>query len=209
MEFVDILSPPDFRKSGETKPVTQAWEDGDWIGTFNLWIVRRHPEPAILYQRRSLKATWEPGKLDLSAGGHYRAGEDVRGGLREVHEELGREYAFKDLVSLGRRLNVTDDAKGRRRHYVVDVFLVEDDAPLSEFRLQKEELEGLFICPIESLIAAHEHGTSFVAHGLDAEGNETSIEVSRDSFPYNWDDYHHKMALMAERHFKGERKLLI
>lgn len=71
MECVDILIPPLFQKSGDTKPRKQAIADDDWIGAFNLWIIQTDPVPAIIYQQRSPNSTWEPSKLDVSAGGNY------------------------------------------------------------------------------------------------------------------------------------------
>jgi hypothetical protein len=59
-EIVDILEPPFFEVSGETKPREQAFADGDWIGTFNLWILSKASEPSILYQQRSLNKSWAP-----------------------------------------------------------------------------------------------------------------------------------------------------
>lgn len=44
-EQVDILKPPTFEKSGVVKSREQALDAGDWIGTFNLWIVKRQPVP--------------------------------------------------------------------------------------------------------------------------------------------------------------------
>lgn len=109
MEKVDILTPPTFKKSGEVKPRNQAWANGDWIGTFNLWIVQDDPMPAIIYQQRSSNSSWAPDKLDVTAGGHYQADETIKGGLREVKEELGKDYQFKDLTALGRKLHVSPD----------------------------------------------------------------------------------------------------
>jgi len=66
MEKVDILIPPTFEPSGQTKVLKQAWADEDWISTFNLWVVQSKPVPAILYQQRSSNSSWEPNKLDVS-----------------------------------------------------------------------------------------------------------------------------------------------
>jgi 8-oxo-dGTP pyrophosphatase MutT (NUDIX family) len=209
MENVDILMPPDFKKSGKVKTIVQAWEDADWIGTFNLWILRRDPEPSILYQQRPLDAIWEPGKLDVSVGGHYSAGEEIQDGLREAKEELGRDYAYSDLSHLGRRLNINFDTKGRRRQNVVEVFMIEDNAPLKDFVLQKEEVTAIFVCPILQLLDVFENDGSFPAQGIDQEGKPLTLNVDKNSFPYNWDHYHYKAAVLANRYFKGEKPLFI
>ncbi len=100
MENVDILLPPTFEKSGVIKPRDQALIDGDWQGTFNLWIIRSQPVPAIIYQQRTSRASLEPLKLDTSVGGHYAVGETLYDGLREAKEELGRGYKKEDIAFL-------------------------------------------------------------------------------------------------------------
>jgi hypothetical protein len=209
MEKLDILVPPDFKKSSQIKNVKQAIEDGDWLGTFNLWVIQNKPVPAIIYQQRSPNASWAPLKLDVTAGGHYTAGESIKDGLREVREELGRKYNFKELTPLGRRLNVGVDTKKRQRRTVCDIFIVLDDAPLSSYTLQKEEVHAIFSCPIDTLLKVHtKKGYTFTAVGLTNTGKATTLKVSKSSFPYNWDDYHFKMALLAKRFLKNEQSLL-
>jgi hypothetical protein len=167
MEKFDILTPPDFKKSGKVKTAVQAIEDGDWLGTFNLWIIQNKPAPAIVYQQRSPNASWCPLKLDVTAGGHYTAGESIKDGLREIREELGKKYDFKKLV------------------------------------------HAIFSCPIDELLKAHtKRGYAFAAIGLTNSGKITTIKVSKNSFPYNWDNYHFKIALLAKRFLQGEKDLL-
>jgi isopentenyldiphosphate isomerase len=209
MEKVDILKPPKFEKSGRVKTLKQAWKDEDWIGTFNLWIIQGKPEPAIVYQQRSFNSAWAPGKLDVTAGGHYSAGENVRDGLREVKEELGKDYKFKDLTYLGRKLHVSPDVNGYERHNIVDIFMIKDDNPLASYMLQKNEVYAICSCPIEKLIKAHaDKGYKFTVSSILSNGKEDKIVVRKSSFPYNWDNYHFKIALLADRFVKGEKHLL-
>ena len=155
MEKVDILVPPSFKKSGEIKTLEQAWNDEDWIGTFNLWIIQNKPVPAIVYQQRSPKSNWAPKKLDVTAGGHYEAGEKIHQGLREIKEELGKEYVFNDLHYLGRKINVSPDTKGRIRNNVVDIFMIVDNAKLESYVLEEKEVYAICVCPIKELIKTH------------------------------------------------------
>jgi len=209
MEYVDILKPPTFEKSGIVKSRIQAWDDGDWIGTFNLWIIKTTPIPSIIYQMRSPNSGWSPGLLDVSAGGHYQAGELIRDGLREVLEELGREYAFGDLMPLGRKITVSPDLKSRMRNNVIDIFMIQDERPIDTYELQKKEVFGICECPVESLLHVHtDEGFSFTTTLVKNDGTRATITVTRDSFPYNWDNYHYKMALLAERFLRGERPLI-
>ncbi len=209
MEIVDILTPPTFEKSGTTKPVAQARTDGDWIGTFNLWIIKNEPVPSVVYQVRNPDALWAPGKLDVTAGGHYAAGEELYDGLREAKEELGREYAPEQLTYLGRKINVSPDTKGTVHHNVVDISLVLDNSALESYVLQKEEVYAICDCPVEELVRAHKDGAySFSTIALTNSGEKEELSVSGDSFPYNWDNYHYKIALLAKRFLAGEKDLV-
>lgn len=209
MEKVDILKPPTFEKSGKVKTLKQAWKDEDWIGTFNLWIIQEKPVPAIIYQQRSYNSAWAPGKLDVTAGGHYEAGETVRDGLREVREELGRNYKFNDLTYIGRKLHVSFDVNGSERHNTVDIFFIKDNVALATYVLQKEEIYAICACPIYKLIHVHtEKNYRFTVSAMLSDGNKSKIVVQKSSFPYNWDNYHFKISLLADRFIKGEKHLL-
>jgi hypothetical protein len=209
---VDILNPNDFSHSGISKTIYEAWEAGDWVGTFNLWVVQSIDGcDSILYQQRCFTGPWGAGLLDVTAGGHYDAGEQIEHGLREVKEELGKTYLFQDLHYLGKKLYLKDEGK-RKLRYAVDVFIVLDNSALGSFILQRDELEGLYTCPIDDLIRIHtEPEYSFRARGM--RFNEemlipSEIGVTKDSFPFNWDNYHFKMALIARRFLRGEKYIM-
>jgi len=208
-EKVDILQPPLFTVSGKIKTRQQAYQDGDWIGTFNLWIVSDDPVPSVIYQQRSPESTWAPNLLDVTAGGHYQAGEQLTDGLREVDEELGKQYSISDVVYLGRKMYVGFNTDGTSHNNIVDVYLIEDNSPLSSYRLEEAEVYALCKCPVSELLKAHENENyKFKTIALTAEGKEVEIEVGKKSFPENWDNYHYKMAILADRYFKDEKNLL-
>lgn len=208
-EQVDILVPPLFVPNGQTKTRQQAYNDGDWIGTFNLWIVTRSPEPAIIYQQRSPNSPWAPNALDVSAGGHLQAGEKLTDGLREVDEELGKQYKPSQLLSLGRKIYVGHNSDGSSHNNIIDLYMVEDNSPLDSYTQQMSEVYALCVCPIAELLHAHQDDTySFTAKGLTAEGKPIDITVNKQLFPQNWDNYHYKIAILADRYCKGEKNLL-
>lgn len=208
MEMVDVLMPPTFAKSGVVKPRNEAITNGDWIGTFNLWIISTDPVPAIIYQQRSSISSWAPDKLDVTVGGHYASGETLYDGLREAEEELGKHYNQDDLTYLGRKLHVSPDTRGFTRHNVVDIFFTTDNSALETYTLEKNEVYAIVECPIDELIKVHSKNSTFRAVGLTNERQQFEIEVNQNSFPYNWDNYHFKIALLADRYVKGEKQLL-
>lgn len=208
-EKVDILIPPKFVKSGIVKPRSKAFKDDDWLGTFNLWIVQDSPIPTILYQLRNPSLSFFPNKLDVSVGGHYQAGEDKKGGLREVKEELNKIYDFDKLSFLGNRMFVSPDLHKNMRHYIVDVFMVLDNSPLESYKLQKDEVYAIFFLPIDELIKVHSvKNYTFKAKGIKNNSEKIEIAVKKDSFPYNFDNYHYKIALLAKRFLKKEKNLI-
>ncbi len=208
-EIVDILQPPFFTKTGTHKPQSQAWKDGDWIGTFNLWIVQDSPRPAIVYQMRSPDSSWAPNKLDVTAGGHYQAGKERTDGLREVVEELGKHYKPEQLTFVGRKLHVAPDVLGNERRNIIDISLIIDNAPLESYILQPEEVYAICICPIDELVKVHSDPTySFETAAQRSDGTTWDISVTNDLFPENWDAYHFKMALLAQRFLQGEQHLI-
>jgi len=209
-ELVDILNPLDLTKTGQVKYKFEAHINGDWLGSFNLWVVQRYPIQAILYQQRSFDAKWAPGLIDVTVGGHYRAGENIKDGLREVEEEIGKKYSFESLVYLGKKMYVGNYENNKFR-YIVDVFLREDNSNINSFRLQYDELEGLVICPISALIALYEGDVdSFISKGVRYDNRKliaSDFEITRDSFPNNPDDYHKRMVMLIKRYFDGEKGL--
>lgn len=208
-ELFDTLRPPLFEKTGEVKSLQQALADSDWLQTFNLWIVQSSPAPAIIYQQRTPKATWAPLKLDVAAGGYFNAGEEMKDCMREVREELGREYPLEQVSFVGRRLSVGIDMKNRVRQTVVEIAIVEDNSSIDSFDVDPEEVYAICVCPIEDLIRVQtESDYTFEVKGLNAQKKEISILVTKDSFPPNWDPYHLKMAMLAKRFLEGEKILI-
>ena len=208
MEKVDILIPPDFTKTGQIKTKKEAIKAGDWLGIFHLWVVQDEPISAIIYQQRSPQASWGPLLLDVTVGGHYRVGETRLDGLREVKEELGINYDPRSLTYLGRKLFFGKDKEGFMRQSVVDVHFVRDNRSLNQFILDPSEIHALCLCPIAYLIKLHTDKKSFKAPAITNHGTKTIIDVTPDLIPYNWDNYHFKIALFAKRYLKGEKNLI-
>ena len=54
----------------------------------------------------------------------------------------------------------------------------------------------------------HEKKVGFTASGVDVNGQVVQTEVNQEMLPYNWDNYHYKVALLAKRYLDGEIKLV-
>lgn len=131
-------------RTGEVVWKSEAHRRGLRHRCFHCWVFGADEEagPYLLVQRRAAtKETW-PGYLDVAAGGHLGAGEETLDGLREVEEELGLRVGPERLVPLGTRYVELEIPAGLDREFY-DVFLLRDDTPPGDLRLQREEVAAV------------------------------------------------------------------
>ncbi|EKD58118.1 MAG: hypothetical protein ACD_57C00025G0001, partial [uncultured bacterium] len=137
------------------------------------------------------------------------SGEELEDGLREVKEELGKRYKPKELTYLGRKMHVSPDVNGKMRQNIVDISFILDNSQLSTYLLQEAEVYAITSLPIGELIKVHSKlEYQFQAEAFVADGKTIKLDVKKDSFPFNWDNYHFKIALLADRFLKGEKNLI-
>jgi Isopentenyldiphosphate isomerase len=131
---------------------------GLWHHTFHCWLVRRTEEGTarILFQKRCLDKDTNPGRYDITAAGHLSAGETVRDAAREIREEIGWSVPFEQLSYYG-DFREEDEGFARSAHYVdreiSSVYGCVTEFPLGSFRLQKEEVAGIYEADADELIA--------------------------------------------------------
>ena len=125
---------------GSAKARDDVHRDGDWHRSAHMWIYTS--DGSLLFQRRAPdKDTW-PARLDASVGGHYRAGEGLRGVVREAHEELGIAVDLDELVPLGVR-RVVSLEPGVIDREIQDIYLLRRDLPLTAYHPDPDEIDGL------------------------------------------------------------------
>jgi isopentenyldiphosphate isomerase len=105
----------------------------------------------VLQQRAPGKDTW-PGAWDVSAAGHYRPGEGLEGGLRELQEELGLVVEAEALTWGWRQREVIHYASGLWDREFHDVYLLRCDLSLDVFRPDSAEVVGLVALPAAHLV---------------------------------------------------------
>lgn len=194
-EDIDTLAPPTFEPTGTVKQLSRAIQDGDWVGSINVWLYTRSPEPSIIYQLRSPNKSWEPNKLDVAVGGRYNAGERGLDGLRELREELGIDIPRSDCQYFSRKLNVSRDVHGNENRWLMTIYLAEYKGDIQDMVPQEDEVYGVFQVPIRPLLDVFQGRLeSFDVTGIDAHKQPLNYTVTADSFPYNFDDYQQQMA---------------
>jgi len=111
-------------KRGEPIP------NGSYHLAVNVWILNSRGE-VLLTQRHPQKARYG-GFWECSASGSVISGEDtLQGALREAEEEIGIALSPQDAVLL---------ESVKKSEYFRDTFLFVKDIPLSELKLQSEEV---------------------------------------------------------------------
>jgi isopentenyldiphosphate isomerase len=190
-ELFDILNERG-EPTGVTKPRWQVHRDGDWHGAFHLWLcgVDDARAPFVVFQRRSLtKDSW-PGYLDVTVGGHLRAGETLEETAREAEEEIGLSVTIADLVPIGRHFD-TEPRDGLIERELHFAYAFRNDAPLASYRLHPEELDALVAIAIPDAIALFEGSIESAPaweHRRDAHAS-TTIAVRRADFAGQHDAY--------------------
>jgi len=143
-ERVDVLDESG-KPTGEVAWKSEAHRRGLWHRCFHCWVfgTEASGEPYLLVQRRAAeKDTW-PGYLDVTAAGHLGAGEKpLRGGLRELEEELGLRVDPERFIPLGSR-RIEQEIPGGCDREFHDVFLLFDPTPPQKLRLQAEEVDAV------------------------------------------------------------------
>ena len=74
-----------------------------WHKVAQCWIIGLGPEgPRVFLQRRSFEKKSNPGRYDVSAGGHVSAGEEPKTAMvREIQEETGLILKEHHLIEVG------------------------------------------------------------------------------------------------------------
>lgn len=175
-EWLDVLDEAG-NPTGKRKLRAEVHRDGDWHRTFHLWILTF--EGLLLFQRRAPTKLVEPGKIDVSVGGHFAAGEGLNEVLREVDEELGFLPAVHELHHLGehRTERFYDDVTDREFQ---DTYLLHRDAPLDSYLLNCAESSVLYEVPIQAAIDLHRAGTPVAVAGWDCQARVNNALLHDD-----------------------------
>jgi isopentenyldiphosphate isomerase len=202
-ELVDVRDGETGERTGEVVWKSEAHRRGLWHRCFHCWVFGAGAgSPYLLMQRRSAtKDTW-PGYLDVTAAGHLAAGEEPLDGLREVEEELGLRVDPGRLTPLGTRRAEQRIPGGLDREFH-DVFLICDDTPPGDLRLQREEVETVLGIRLEEAEALGTAGSAPAREYRDGQVSEIQVRVS--DFVPNTDDYLRRVAVAARAALDGGR----
>jgi isopentenyl-diphosphate Delta-isomerase len=158
-ELIGMVDDTDRIIGSSTIPI--AHKDGLPHREVYMYLINAHNE--ILLQRRVDNGLW-----DHSSAGHFPKDESYsEAAVREFFEELGIKLQKKDFTKIGYERLETITAKKRNIRFVT-IYVVKKDIALSDFRLQKEEVEEVkyfSATAIRKLIAQGQqiaHSTQYV-----------------------------------------------
>lgn len=177
---------------------------GLWHHTVHCWLVRQEgegtvrgkeaPRIKVLFQQRSANKDTNPSLFDITAAGHLEAGESTQAIIRELEEELGVRVTFDQLTEYG-VFREQDSGVACGIPYidaeVSHVYGLVTDIPLMQFRLQEEEVSGLYEADVDELIRLME-GTvkEITAQGVElCEGKLQAAEVNLTCSSFVLRDY--------------------
>lgn len=185
---------------------------GLWHKTIHCWVLCTDADgqPCVVFQQRSAQKEYNPLTLDISAAGHYGAGETDQEATREIEEELGIQAAWNDLIFLGtlQEANIIEGQYGAtaiNREFCYTYFLA-DNRPLNSYKIQETEVATVVQIPVSEGLKLF---AGKVAHinGRNITGELTSYTLA-DFLPRQA-TYYLKIFIMAERYFEGKQPLVI
>jgi isopentenyldiphosphate isomerase len=201
-ELLDILDETG-RPTGEVLEKSEAHRRGLWHRCFHCWICGSDAAGHyLLLQRRAFtKDTW-PGYLDITAAGHLSAGERTLDGLREIEEELGLKVDPERLIPLG-TISIEQPLPAGCDREFHEVFLLQDDTPPENLRLQKEEVESIYRIDLYDVETLLETGETPAREYR--QGDSIATRINLEEFVPKNEDYLAHIAEAARQLLSGTR----
>ena len=189
-ELLEVFS-ADGQPTGQAKTRAAIHLDGDWHLAFHCWILRDGGRQIVLQRRSLLKDTFA-GVWDAAAAGHWRFGESAAEAAREIGEELGIQVPFEALHYRTRERSARTFPNGLTDRELHDVYVLEDDRRLMEYRPDPAEVIGVAAFAASELLAVQE-GIAQAVEALegvsvthDGSLESTTIRLTReDLVPYS------------------------
>jgi len=211
-ELVDIYN--DGYEHQGVMPKSEARKKGYWVTSIHCWIINAQLPGYVLFQKRGADKLIFPNALDISAAGHYKAGEEVKDGVREISEELSLKVDFSELIPLGVKFDVGMAGENVVREFCHVFFLISKESP-SDYKVNEGEVEGLVQIRISDGLALFSGEKNKVtASGIEYDKKpgiwkDISIQVNQELFIPRTDPYYYKIFIMAERLLKGNKYVAI
>jgi isopentenyldiphosphate isomerase len=201
-EYLDIYN--EAEEYIGTAPRSKVHKMGYWHKTFQCWFtLEENGKQYILFQKRCKDKDTYPLLFDITSAGHLAAGEDLKQGIREIKEELGRDVEYSELLPIGvlKKKNVEWNLKDFE---FAHIFIFKSNMPLVNYKLQREELTALVKLELKSAIELFNNKVNQVrlsGIAFDEKGiyKKIEYEVTKESFVPHGDKYYNLVFNEAEK----------
>lgn len=174
--------------------------------TFHCWI---SDSEFLYFQMRGNNVDFA-NLLDVTVGGHIRAGETEIEASREVTEEIGLTFEFRNLVHLGNHYFTYEDEEWRVRE-IAEVYLSKVENGLNSFKPSREELGGIVAIPFsEGRAFFNKPATKAEVQAILASpsGNEKiRLSITESSFVPGNSRYFRHMFEVAQKFASGDTNI--
>ncbi len=142
--------------TGKSATYEEVRKHGLW--TRGVHVLIYTPDKHVVMQKRSESFDYQPGTIEVSAGGGVDTGETPLEGIRrEILEELGIEPPAESFVPLGiKKLQGTYKAGGifyRKRTFVYSYKVCVDQAVIDSMESRDGEATEIFLLPQKQVLA--------------------------------------------------------
>ena len=149
-----------------------------------------------------------PSLIDISSAGHLAAGETAHDGIKNIEQELGLKVDFGKLVKLF-TANHVFQKNNYINHEFNPTYLLEDSTPLTEYKLNPDWVDGVFIADVEDVLNLFKHKVDKIyVSGLRLNEQRNYAphagNIARYEFVPHTDQYFVRVMETILRWFKGQ-----
>jgi len=192
----------------------EAHQKGLWHRVFTCLLVNPKHKTILLQKKVPGRYAFNrPDYLDISVGGHYKSGESISQGVRELKEEIGIKVKFKDLIPIGIRQTAETISKNYIANEFQHVFIYPTTQKLEDYKLDNTEVNGLVEINIQDGIDLLLKRTNKIkGRGLFIKNNKRNIcniNITRKDFVPSYlkkDQFFLRLFIAAKRYLRKENK---
>lgn len=208
MELIDIYN-ENHEYIGKCDKIL-AHKLGLWHEVFNGIIVNKNKNTVIFQIKNSAhNKVHNINKIEISIGGHYKAGEKTEDGIREIEEESGIKINFENLIYLGERQVSTIVNKDYIVREFQKIFIIPYNDSIIKLNCKDDEVSGFIELDIDDCIDLF---LKFKNNILGINNQMEKINVTLDNFVKAYlkgDELYLRLVIASKRYVNGERLELL
>lgn len=207
MEYLDIYN--DNHELIGTCEKKLAHKLGMWHEVFTCQFINEEKETAIFQiKNHNHNNIHDKDLIEITVGGHYKAGEKMKDGVRELKEETGIDVDFEDLKYLGVRQVATTVNPSYIVREFQHIFLGFTNKDITEFNSLDDEVTEFIEFNIDELIELLLGKKEFIYGNTGKE----KIKITTENFVENYlkgDKLYLRLLIAAKRYINKENPDLI